>query len=220
MKSGMHKTVTRLFAGTMLCLTTIVHDPAAAQEYTLQDFVNDADAIVVAEIISKKAEWMTIRTPQPDGSISVAKDVFTRYGIKVTDFIGAEKHSNIREFVLPGGEVDKKSHHWSHVPELSEGVSIFVSLDYDALNHVYMINGIPPVGPVGGTFIVLKTSDKRVLIPYLSFASPDHPLWNERKPLIKSRINTTTALTDTIDSDAIDYESMWTAVSEASHEKQ
>jgi len=220
MKSGMHKTATCLFAGTMLCLATIVHDPAAAQEYTLQDFVNDADAIVVAEIISKKAERVKVRTRQLGGWISEDNSVTTIYGIAVNDFIGDRQYSGIREFVLPGGVIGNTEVRWTHTPEFEIGMHILVAVEYDELNQDFSIRGVPPIGRSGGVFIASKLQGREIFTPYLIRGSSGIFSTSSGDLRITEDIDSETEMLDVIASPATDYHRLISAIREASNERK
>lgn len=220
MKSGMHKTVNRRLAGATLCLAVTIMNPVAAQEYTLQDFVNDADAIVVAEIISKKAEWMTVHTPQPDGSISTGRGISTRYGIAVKEFIGQNRYSNIHEFVLPGGVIGTTGVRWTHTPEFETGMVVLISVDYDELNGYFTLQGIPPIGRSGAVFVKSNADERQVFIPYVrrGDSNREHLTGNDKR--ILSDLKRKTEMLDIATSMATDYGSLVSAIREASDEKK
>lgn len=75
----------KLHLGIALLASAFSVAEPSAQEHTLQDFVNDADALIVARIFSKEAVQMKVQTRQPSDRIATSTGISTKFGIAVSE---------------------------------------------------------------------------------------------------------------------------------------
>ncbi|MCA1778721.1 MAG: hypothetical protein LC637_04870, partial [Xanthomonadaceae bacterium] len=123
-----------------------------------------AEIIVRARILDKAAGRFEYDFRQPDGSISIQDDIFTKYTFESVELIKNSTKLNPTHFFVPGGEVDGEKVWWTHTSTFDPGMEIILTLWRDRQSGI--ISDDMLWLSASGLYRVINVDGSELLVPY------------------------------------------------------